>query len=284
MVDFGEAQFIFAEASCPIRCIGAKTADFLDFAFSLNAHQPGLFSHGHRLRVDTLAGFNPELETEIVVPAHQRCFFAQVKRSLIEDCLEAIGRPELGDRKFLERNYVHLPETLPPLKGYVNELLTVIHEQPGFLQHPQFKQLVLEDFIPLLLNAIPSEKEPELGISAMGRAQLVKEAEDFMMAHLDHPLTLKSLCNAINSSERPLFYGFQEIFGLSPMGFLKVQRLYGIRRALQIANPCHITVQQTAQRFGFWNMGHFSKDYKLMFGECPSDTLTRPVRQFSSSV
>jgi hypothetical protein len=186
-VDFGEAHFTFAESSCPVQCIGAKANEYLDFACVLDAHQPGLFSHGYRLSVHTLSGFDAERETRIIVPANQRCFFSYVKRSLVDDCLEAMDRTDIK-AAFWRENYVYAPAALPSVQAYLREFLAMVQQQPSFLRQPHTKRLVLEDFIPLLLSAIPSGDKHDLGISAPNRAQLVQQAEDYLLEHLDQLL------------------------------------------------------------------------------------------------
>jgi AraC family ethanolamine operon transcriptional activator len=86
-------------------------------------------------------------------------------------------------------------------------------------------------------------------------------------------VTLTDLCQACGLSRRTLFYSFEQTLGVSPMKYLKVLRLQGVRRALQAANPDHYTVQGLAYNFGFWSMGHFARDYKTLFGESPAQTL-----------
>nr|WP_278003364.1 helix-turn-helix domain-containing protein [Nodosilinea sp. TSF1-S3] len=95
------------------------------------------------------------------------------------------------------------------------------------------------------------------------------------MAHLDQPLTLAEICQAVYASKRSLHYGFQEMLGMGPMAFVKVQRLHGIRRALLYADSKPETVAQIAHQWGFLSLGHFSRDYKQLFGESPSQTLQR---------
>jgi AraC family ethanolamine operon transcriptional activator len=70
-----------------------------------------------------------------------------------------------------------------------------------------------------------------------------------------------------------LRYGFQECFGPGPATYLKIQRLNGVRRQLKASAGKGITVSAIALQWGFWQMGQFAKDYKKMFGECPSATL-----------
>ncbi|MDG2990825.1 helix-turn-helix domain-containing protein [Candidatus Synechococcus calcipolaris G9] len=86
--------------------------------------------------------------------------------------------------------------------------------------------------------------------------------------------TLK-VYQALKVSKSALSYGFQDIFGMSSIAYLKIQRLKGVRNALKKSNPESDSVMGIANRYGFWHMGHFSTDYKHMFGESPSVTLQR---------
>lgn len=101
----------------------------------------------------------------------------------------------------------------------------------------------------------------------------MRQAEDYLLAHLDQPITLRDLCQALHTSQRPLFYGFQEIFGVSPMEYLKIQRLQSVHRRLKRATAKTTRVTAIAQQYGFWSAGHFTRDYQKMFGERPSETL-----------
>ncbi|MEB3312304.1 MAG: helix-turn-helix domain-containing protein [Snowella sp.] len=83
------------------------------------------------------------------------------------------------------------------------------------------------------------------------------------------------MCQNIYASTRSLNYGFQEVFGISPMSYLKILRLYGVRQALKKADPMENQVKEIAKYFGFWSMGHFTRDYKSFFGELPSVTLSQ---------
>jgi AraC family transcriptional regulator, ethanolamine operon transcriptional activator len=39
------------------------------------------------------------------------------------------------------------------------------------------------------------------------------------------------------------------------------------------ADPRSTRVIDVATEWGFWHMGHFAHDYRVMFGEAPSQTL-----------
>jgi transcriptional regulator GlxA family with amidase domain len=60
--------------------------------------------------------------------------------------------------------------------------------------------------------------------------------------------------------------------------YLKTLRLQAVRTQLQLAEPATTAIAEIANRFGFQSLGHFSRDYKTMFGELPSETLKQLFR------
>jgi AraC family ethanolamine operon transcriptional activator len=58
------------------------------------------------------------------------------------------------------------------------------------------------------------------------------------------------------------------------MAYLKSLRLSAARRDLKTARR-GTTVAEIATKWGFFRLGHFSGDYRAMFGEKPSETLVR---------
>lgn len=85
------------------------------------------------------------------------------------------------------------------------------------------------------------------------------------------PISVAELTVELGVSRRTLQNACQEIVGLSPVQYLRALRLSEARRMLQGDN----SVTSVATQFGFWHLGYFSRDYRLMFGELPSVTLAR---------
>jgi transcriptional regulator GlxA family with amidase domain len=61
------------------------------------------------------------------------------------------------------------------------------------------------------------------------------------------------------------------------MAFVKRVRLENARRALQRQGE-PVSVIDIASQCGFLNPGHFARDYRLAFGELPSQTLRESRR------
>ena len=107
------------------------------------------------------------------------------------------------------------------------------------------------------------------------RIRAVVRAREFIDAHLEQPLSLARVCAASYASARALEYGFREIYGSSPMGYVRCARLSRVRHDLYLAEPRPRVVTQLAMKWGFWHLGQFSRDYRAFFGELPSETLAR---------
>jgi AraC family ethanolamine operon transcriptional activator len=88
-------------------------------------------------------------------------------------------------------------------------------------------------------------------------------------------LSIGDLCRIARASERTLDYAFMERFGLSPALYMKVQRLNGARRDLCGEHEPSTNIADVANKWGFWHLGQFARDYRNWFCELPSATYKR---------
>jgi AraC family ethanolamine operon transcriptional activator len=89
------------------------------------------------------------------------------------------------------------------------------------------------------------------------------------------------LCNHVGASRRKLQYCFQEVLGISPVSFLRILRLNAVHKALCTGGE-EKQIQDIAAEWGFWHLGHFTSDYRNLFGERPSDTRSRTKSKFAN--
>ena len=83
------------------------------------------------------------------------------------------------------------------------------------------------------------------------------------------------ICAAIRVPERTLRLCCQEQLGMGPKHYLTLRRMHLVHRCLLATAPNDATVTQVATHFGFWHLGRFATEYRLLFGEPPSVTLRR---------
>ena len=116
--------------------------------------------------------------------------------------------------------------------------------------------------------------DPGRAVGFRRRYQLSLRARDYMLDRVTDPPTIIELCRALNTSERTLHHVFRDIYDVSPKQFLKARRLFATRQLL-LAAPPRRTISEIAMDLGFFDLGRFAQDYRLMFGELPSRTLGR---------
>lgn len=141
-------------------------------------------------------------------------------------------------------------------------------------------QAMIDHLLRLLSDA---EEDPSTMIEfdlSRRRWAIVMTARELVSHPMNHAMTVDDLCAELHVTRRTLQNHFQRVVGESPADFLKAIRLNACRRRLRESGDAALTVQEVASRWGFFHMGHFSADYKAMFGELPSQTLraAQPAR------
>lgn len=274
-LDQGGLQIYQLRTQQAVQVMGTKPTSRWLFAFPLACFPQAAYACETSLTTDCIFGFDAHREINHVSdPQGVNLGCITVSKTLFQAYAAQAGRYDL-DESFMRRNVV-VPERtrFAPLVCYLRQLFCTSQRQPDLVRASLESQMIEQDLLPLLINALKPRDDGE-AIRPYPRADIVKAAQEFMEMNLQRPLTLADLCQAVHASKRSLHYGFQDMFGMGPMAFLKVLRLHAIRRILLSAAPKSLQVKEVAIAWGFCSMGHFSRDYKQLFSESPSQTLAR---------
>lgn len=135
----------------------------------------------------------------------------------------------------------------------------------------QWQELVLSTLLDMLDHSCV---EPAMAASLQRRRHVVALAREYIMAHRSESITVPELCERVHVSRRTLQYCFEDVLGMSPMLYLRMVRLNGVRRQLQDGGA----IGDVAGSWGLSNFSQFSSDYRKLFGQCPSASLrSRPT-------
>lgn len=127
-----------------------------------------------------------------------------------------------------------------------------------------------EDLLRVLLQFSFGRRFVIAPASSSERDRVLKAALGAIKDRPGDALTVGDLCRIAKASERTLHYAFTERFGIPPARYMKAHRLNGVRRDL-CSTP--LKISDAANKWGFWHLGQFAKDYQDMFGELPSSTV-----------
>jgi AraC family ethanolamine operon transcriptional activator len=125
-----------------------------------------------------------------------------------------------------------------------------------------------------LLNALCADGGLENCGRAPVRSRAIARALDFIDSQRHDAVTVSEICQRTDVSWRTLDRAFRERFGMGPKAYLKRRRLEDVRADL-LSRPLDGRIADIANRWGFWHMGQFARDYRTLFDELPSATAAR---------
>ncbi|MDE5443968.1 helix-turn-helix domain-containing protein [Bradyrhizobium sp. CSA207] len=111
--------------------------------------------------------------------------------------------------------------------------------------------------------------------------RLIARLDEVVALFGSKPLYSDDLASALGISVRTLQTAARAVHGVSLHHYLRLKRLWSVRTQLMTGGS-GLTIKAAALANGFWHMGEFSKVYKTMFGEMPSETLAN-ARYFADA-
>ena len=102
----------------------------------------------------------------------------------------------------------------------------------------------------------------------------VKRAQRFIQDNLRRPITIAQIAQAAGVTPRCLQLGFRAACDMTPLQYVRFERLLGANYDLMRAQP-GVSVADIAYDWGFTHLGRFSIDYRRTFGQSPSERLRR---------
>ena len=251
------------QASTPV---GMRT-----FALPLTLSNPYCW-RGLPVNERTFMVFPTDRELFSIMGANSEVLTISIDQRMADNCLLGWGvEPETVFNVPRAQELSNLQcEALKKKLGLVTEFMV------EYGDHRQFTHLsrgIQEHLIENMLKPF-AESSTGARISDAFAARRIKAAADYILCHLGEPLTVRDVCEEIGCSQRSLEKCFRKLVGTTPKQFIQFMRFKHCRDALLAAEPGR-TVSQIAGQNGFWHMGQFSKTYRRMFGETPSQTLGR---------
>jgi AraC-like DNA-binding protein len=192
----------------------------------------------------------------------------------------ALQRVLARDLGFTPDDPVIFSPTAQPLNGASASLLRMVSTvcddldsaTPGLTQSRVVSH-VEDTLLSLLLNTAPHNYSELLGQAAsVPVPYYMRRVLNYIAAHAREPITLTDFVEVSGVSVRSLHAGFRNYKDTTPMGYLKAYRLDLARRELAAAEGSGISVTEVALNCGFSHLSKFARDYRLRFGEAPSQT------------
>jgi AraC-like DNA-binding protein len=170
------------------------------------------------------------------------------------------------------------------LRSYATLVLQISAHEPVRFHSDGLRQRIENDLLVRASRVLEGANDVSPASRERKALSLIRSVEQFMWEHVDEPITLQRICEHANCRMRSLIYSFKDIFGVGPITYLKILRLNAAHRRLREAHE-GARIFDVAAALGFWHMGHFSADYKRLFGTTASETAGRkPIPRFKSRI
>lgn len=105
------------------------------------------------------------------------------------------------------------------------------------------------------------------------KPRCVKKAIDYVIEHEKKKINIQDLALAAGVGLRTLQMSFQQIYGISPMCYVRRYKLKKIREYLLSHYAHDVSIGDIAAQWSFMHPSSFAKNYYAFFGEYPSETV-----------
>lgn len=165
------------------------------------------------------------------------------------------------------------PESYARLRASLNGLLATARSQPDPLAQTHLIDALADEILLSMLDgtAHGANGKP-VSRCAQRHIDQVRLARALALAPDNPAISVEALCERLHLTRRTLQNCFQDVLGMSPLHFVRSVRLNAVRQALRDPVQDHLSIQEIATRWSFWNLSYLSYDYKRLFGESPSQT------------
>ncbi len=126
-------------------------------------------------------------------------------------------------------------------------------------------------YIDIISHLLDEQRsEPGLDLKGTKRRSFTLLAE-YIEVNIKSSISVQDLVDQTHMSERSLYYLFNEAVRMTPLAYIRQQKIKSAYRELCAQHSCR-SITQIAMDFGFTNLGRFAEIYRKQMGELPSET------------
>jgi AraC family ethanolamine operon transcriptional activator len=160
------------------------------------------------------------------------------------------------------------------LQHEVNEAVRILYRPTSEMNQRKldnhFRDSIADRLVTMLTTGSRLLRTP----SQQTQSRILRCALEIIDERLDEAISVEEITIKTGISRPTLEYAFRNRYDFSPKIFINSQRLVAVRKELKMASN-ETPIAHIANRWGYWHMGQFARDYRCHFGELPSRT-SRP--------
>jgi AraC family ethanolamine operon transcriptional activator len=267
---FDDIHLFSESTSQALQQSGKLDQEVLALGIPLQVQERGVFC-GETMQHNTIHLFSGTSGFEFYSPAHLTMGGIVIPRAILQSWMSEADFAASIEQSAQLRAVS--PNLIRQARAFLFAMFDLCKHHPALLQSENFRRQLREATLACVADLLTNDEKHTEGLSVQRRWKIVQQAQDYLHAvqDKDSTLNIEMLCRELGISRRTLQYCFNDLVGMNPVAFLRAQRLNAVRQMLK--ESCSVT--EAATTWGFWHFGHFSQEYKKLFGELPSATLRR---------
>lgn len=258
--------------------LGFGEASYVRQMFNIDG--VGRYAAGRQSGEITRGSWSPVLSTGTTLGLEFKPGYRQLVLRIELDALKrnlsALVEEEVGELKFDESDARR--QAIDSLRRRVFQFASEFNERGPYFSELAAAEVERMMIMKFLLCHRHNYTHLLLREPLLATSSAVKSVEEFIEANWEKPIDTPTMARVANISARSLFRQFKQDRGYSPRDFVKRVRLNRAHEMLEQSAE-GVSVTQIALRCGFQNLGHFARDFRVAFGEMPSETLRKARRR-----
>ena len=169
------------------------------------------------------------------------------------------------------RNQIWQSAEILSAQKYLNAIFSAVRSGDPALIYENH-EFLSQGLIALVIEQLCDSASYRKVESMNFRAAAMKRALEILNDPENLPITVAELCCRVKASPATLQRAFQSRFNMNTKSYIRARCLSAVKHNLTMANP-DTPIYEVANRWGFWHMGQFARDFTKMFGYLPSKVI-----------
>lgn len=240
---------------------GMLTFGILDVCF------PGITWCSKPIPGGTLANFNLGGGFDCVTDAGFAGYGVSISTDVLQGLAEQMGVSTPVELLVRSHESWLSPNTRSLGRALKSIFTRTLNLGPGDLGEQS--EFINEELGSRILEELSQDSLSSVPIEPAHRIKILIRAMEILNDKSQLPISVASLCAQVGTSSSSLNRIFLAEFGVSPKKYIRARTLSALRDELASGSMDN-TIADLANAWGFWHMGQFAHDFRMMFGESPS--------------
>lgn len=255
--------------------VNAKTLRCYSLSLPLAGEQELQLTHSNNILSNSNIGLiiNPQEELQLNIAGNCKKLHIAIPKEKLEQVLKGLICQDLKQEIVfdpqMQMDTLQISQWWQQIRFFLDDInLSGASHLHYFYQ--EMESLLIKKLLFIQPHNYSAQLQNNLGQNLPKELQF---ALQFIQQNSKLPIGLQDICDFSHSSATKINLLFNKHFQISPIQYLKQIRLKNVFQELT-QNPQN-NIADIALEHGFNHLGHFSRDYQLLFNEKPSQTIKR---------